>query len=266
MIEFLKVTLMWNDHQALNFLANILLTGVLLATIYAVGARVLTLPFFSLREIRVEGIGDTQAEQVSLTHVTRAQIEQIVSNTVSKNFMTIDLKSLQTAFKELPWVRSAKILREWPPSLRVLLEEHIALAYWGRTALINTHGELFHAMTEDIHLPVFVGPNAINSPLITRQYKVFNELLQPVEQRAVEVVLTPRHAWHVRLNTGTWLKLGRVQIEPRLNRYVSVYMQHSEILNQHQTLAYVDLRYASGFAVRKPSNDSRTLSQSGGAW
>lgn len=253
---------MWNDHQALNLLANIMLTGVLLAVIYVVGVRVLTLSFFSLREIRVVGVSDTQVERMSLKHVTRDQIEQVMRNTDRKSFMTIDLESLQAAFKELPWVRSAKILREWPPGLEVLLEEHIALAYWGETALINSHGELFRAKTEDQQLPVFVGPDAISSQLIVNQYKVFNESLRAIGQSAAKVVLTPRHAWHVQLNTGTWLKLGREQIESRLNRYVSVYKQHSEILNQHEVLAYVDLRYSNGFAIRRPSSVSHTLPRS----
>ncbi|HRQ06415.1 MAG TPA: FtsQ-type POTRA domain-containing protein, partial [Nitrosomonas halophila] len=101
---------MWNDHQTLNFLANIMLTGVLLATLYVVGTRVLTLPFFSLREIRVEGVDHSQTVRVSLAHVTRGQIEQIMRNTADTNFMTVDLEALQAAFMELPWVRSVKIL------------------------------------------------------------------------------------------------------------------------------------------------------------
>lgn len=257
---------MWNDHQTLNFLANIMLTGVLLATLYVVGTRVLTLPFFSLREIRVEGVDHSQTVRVSLAHVTRGQIEQIMHNTADTNFMTVDLEALQAAFMELPWVRSVKILRDWPPALDVLLEEHVPLAHWGETALINTHGELFRAMTENAHLPVFVGPDVQSSHLITQQYQALNELLQPLGQSAQEIVLTPRHAWHIRLDTGTWLKLGRKHIESRLRRYVAVYQQHGESLTQQQTLAYVDLRYANGFAIRKPSNVSHTLPRSGRAW
>jgi cell division protein FtsQ len=257
---------MWNDHQTLNFLANMLITGVLLATIYAVGTRMLTLPFFSLKEIRIEGINQNQTERINLTYTTRDQIEQIIRNTANGNFMTIDLEALQTAFTELPWVRSVKILRDWPPALNILLEEHVALAYWEETALVNTNGEIFHAVTENTHLPVFAGPDVKSSHLITHQYQVFNELLRPIEQSAMKVVLTPRHAWHIQLNTGTWLKLGREQIESRLKRYVLVYEQHNGSLDQYQTPAYVDLRYADGFAIRKPSNISRALPRSGNAW
>ena len=256
---------MWNDHQALNFLANILLTGVLLATIYVVGTRVLTLPFFALREIRVEGISQIQPGYTGLMHTTRDQIEQVIHNTVHGNFMTIDLKALRNAFMELPWVRSVEILRSWPPALNISLAEHIPMAHWGEVALVNTNGEIFHAVADDTPLPVFTGPDK-SSQLITRQYRIFNELLQSAGQTVMEVVLTPRHAWHIRLNTGTWLKLGREQIESRLKRYIAVRTQYDENLSQYGDTAYVDLRYADGFAVRMSSDVSRTSSRSGTTW
>lgn len=242
---------MWNDHQSLNFLANILLTGALLVMIYVVGTKVLALPFFSLREVRVETVDKSRAGNTGLMHITRDQIEQVIRNSASGNFIMIDLKKLQNAFMELPWVRSVKILREWPPALNILLEEHKPLAYWGEAALVNTNGEIFHAIMDNMHLPVFTGPDN-SSRLITQQYRIFNKLLQPTGQTATEIVLTPRHAWHVRLNTGTWLKLGREQIEQRLKRYIAVYTQHNESLGRYRNSAYVDLRYANGFAVRMP--------------
>ncbi len=242
---------MWNDHQSLNLLANILLTGVLLATVYVVGTRVLALPFFALREVQIETVNKDRLGNMSLTHVTRDQIEQVIRNSASGNFIMLDLEKLQNAFMELPWVRSVKILRKWPPALNILLEEHKPLAYWGEAALINTKGEIFHAIVDNVRLPVFTGPDN-SSRLITRQYQIFNKLLQPAGQTATEIVLTPRHAWHVRLNTGTWLKLGREQIEQRLKRYVAIRTQYSEVLNQYENSGYVDLRYANGFAVRIP--------------
>ncbi|SEI68758.1 cell division protein FtsQ/DivIB [Nitrosomonas eutropha] len=240
---------MWNDHQSLNLLANILLTGVLLAMIYAVGIRVLALPFFSLREVRVEAVDKSQTNNIRLAHITRDQIEQVIHNSVNGNFIMIDLKILQKAFMELPWVRSVKISRDWPPALDILLEEHKPLASWGEAALVNTNGEIFHAIMDNARLPVFTGPDKSNH-LITRQYHIFNKLLQPTGYTVTEIALTPRHAWHVRLNTGTWLKLGRKQMEQRLKRYVAVHTQYNESLDWYGNSTYVDLRYANGFAVR----------------
>lgn len=240
---------MWNDHQSLNLLANILLTGVLLALIYTVGIKVLALPFFSLREVRIEAVDNGQVSNTNLMHVTRNQVEQVIQNSVNGNFIMIDLNILQKAFMELPWVRSVKILRDWPPALNILLEEHKPLAFWGEAALVNTNGEVFHAMMDNARLPIFIGPDK-SSQLITQQYHIFNKLLRPTGYSIAEIVLTPRHAWHIRLNTGIWLRLGRKQIVQRLKRYVAVYRQYHESLDWYDNSVYVDLRYANGLAVR----------------
>jgi cell division protein FtsQ len=240
---------MWNNHRSLNFLANILITGVVLAIVYVIGARVLALPFFLLQQVQVEVMDNNQASNKNLTHITRDQIEQIIHNSARGNFMMIDLKVLQRAFMELPWVRSVKILRDWPPTLNIFLEEHKLFAYWGETALVNTNGEVFHAITDNAFLPVFTGPDK-SSQLIMRQYHIFNKLLQSTGYSIVEIALTPRHAWHIRLNTGTWLKLGKKQMKHRLKRYVAAHTQHNENLQEYANSAYIDLRYPNGFAVR----------------
>lgn len=247
---------MWNDHQTLNLLANTLLTGVLLITIYAIGVRVLALPFFSLREIRIESVDHLRVKQGTPLNVSRNQLELVIKNSTSGNFMTIDLHALQTALIDLPWIRSATISRQWPPALHILLEEHVPLAYWGNTALVNTHGEVFHASVQESSMPVFIAADFESSSLISRNYKVFRKILQTIEQNVVEVVLTPRHSWHIRLDSGAWLKLGRKEIKSRLQRYISVMHQHKHGFDQDGLPFYVDLRYPDGFAIGKLSGSA----------
>ena len=64
------------------------------------------------------------------------------------------------------------------------------------------------------------------------------------------VSVTPRHAWQIRLDSGTVLELGRDQVEARLARLASVYDRTIAPLNRR--IEYVDLRYPNGFAVRIP--------------
>ncbi len=233
----------------LNLFANMMFTGVILAAIYVLGTRVIKLPLFALKEISVEGINANHSENAKLQHVTRQQIESIVLNEVRGNFLTVNLDALREAFKDLPWVRAAKIQRSWPSGLKVMLEEYTAFAYWGDTALVNRQGEIFRALTDEI-LPVFRGPTEESTAVIIEQYEIFNKVLEPIKQRTAEIELSPRHAWLVRLENGTLLKLGREKIESRLRRYVSVYRQSIVNLNQSIPLDYVDLRYPNGFAIR----------------
>jgi cell division protein FtsQ len=186
-----------------------------------------------------------------LLNVAREQIEYLVKNEIRGNFISVDLTEVREAFIKLPWVRDVRINREWPHSLNVMLEEHQSLAYWGSHALVNTYGEVFR-VTVNKNLPIFNGPTEASAQEVARQYTRFSKILLPLQQTIVEINLTPRYAWRIQLNTGAILELGRDEIEERLIRYVSVYNHSISRFSQKGSLAYVDLRYQNGFAIRVP--------------
>ncbi len=65
-------------------------------------------------------------------------------------------------------------------------------------------------------------------------------------------MLTPRHAWQLRLGNGLHLMLGRDAdlAEARLQSFVDVHPATvARTGKQHE---YVDLRYPNGFALRVP--------------
>ena len=242
---------MWNNHHALNLLSKILLTLVAMAVLYAISLQLIQPPLFPIKEINVQVIYGKEKNKAELQHVTREQIEQLVRDEIAGNFISVNLTEVREAFVKLPWVREARVKREWPHGLNVILEEHQALAYWGSHALVNTYGEVFR-VTVDADLPVFTGPNEASAHEVAQQFRRFNKILKPLQQHIAEISLTPRYAWRLQLNTGTILELGRNEIEERLVRYVSVYNHSIARLNQQEPLAYVDLRYPNGFAIRMP--------------
>lgn len=242
---------MWNNHQALNLLSRILFTLVVIAILYAIGLRLIKPPVFPIKEINIQVVSDTKTDDKKLLNITREQIEDLARNEIKGNFISVDLTDVRKAFVKLPWVRDAKINRQWPHGLNVMLEEHQALAYWGSHALVNTYGEVFR-VTVDRNLPVFTGPKEASAQEVARQYRRFSQILTPLQQSIVEINLTPRYAWRIQLNTGTVLELGRNEVEQRLVRYVSVYNHGIARFHQEEPLAYVDLRYPNGFAIRMP--------------
>ena len=133
----------------------------------------------------------------------------------------------------------------------MLIEEHEAMARWGNSALVNTYGEVFRASVDDV-LPVFTGPMEESSRVVAEQFVSFNNILKPLRQRIAKVDLSPRHAWCLRLHTGTVLELGREEVERRLARYASAYDQSIALMDGQESLIYMDLRYPNGFAVRLP--------------
>lgn len=223
----------------LNAAANALYAVAALLALYLAMTLVTRLPAFTLREVQVGG---------ALAHVTREELEGVVQRDLRGNFFTLDLAAARAAFERLPWVRRVSVRRHWPDRLELAFEEHVPLARWDATALVNTHGELFEA-AYDGALPVFVGPPG-TAKEITIQYEYFRRSLAAIGQSPVQVRISPRRAWRLKLEGGLTLELGREHMEARLARFVAAYER--TLARLERRLDYVDLRYANGFAVRIP--------------
>ena len=230
---------MWDRPDVLNRVSSVLFVTAFLIVAYASLRYVVHLPAFALRHVDVAG---------EARHVTRAQVEAIVRNELKGTFFTLNLPQVRLAFEKLPWVREANLRRRWPDRLEVRVVEHVPLARWGSTALVNMQGEIFQA-AYDGKLPTFVGP-AGTSKEIAIQYEYFVRTLSAIDAKPVLVQVTPRRAWRVRLEGGPVLELGRDDIEARLARFLDVHSRTVGALKRR--VDYVDLRYTNGFAVRIP--------------
>ncbi len=228
---------MWDNHRLLNGIATglYLVSGGLIA--YAALIFVINLPIFPLREVEVTG---------RMTHTTRDQVHGVVTGQFSGNFFTLNLEHARSAFEKLPWVRTANVRRQWPDRLTVEVEEHVAVARWRDIALVDTYGDVFEAATDET-LPTFIAPDG-TSMEVAQRYAAFQKLLQPLGKFPVQIVLSERRAWQIKLNDGDLLQLGREQMDDRLQRFVYAY---SRTLAALPSRTYrIDLRYPNGFAVR----------------
>ena len=227
---------MWDNPQALRQLANTLLGISLLLLLFGTVHYTIHMPEFSLNVVQLSA-----APQ----RVDAAEIEDLVSNELRGNFFTVDIEDVRKAFEKLPWVRKASVRRHFPWMLEVKLEEHVPLAYWNNDELVNTHGEVFEAECEEV-LPKFIGQPE-NAAEITQMFKVFGEQLAPLKEEVVQISMSPRRAWQLRLNNGMVLELGREHAQERLARFVAVYPY--SLASLPRTVNYVDLRYRNGFAA-----------------
>ena len=230
---------MWDKPAVLNRLSDLLVVAALLGLLYGGAAWVVQLPVFPITEVRVI---------TPLTHVTREQVETIVRREVRGNFFTLQLASTRVAFEKLPWVRRAEVRRQWPGLIEVVLTEHGPLARWGKSALVNVHGEVFEAAF-DGPLPIFNGPEG-TAKEIAIQYEHFRRSLAAIGKMPGEINVSPRRAWQIRLDDGMTVDFGRENVEERLRRFVSTYPR--TIARMTRPVDRVDLRYANGFAARVP--------------
>ncbi len=233
---------MWDNAPLLRSIANALFVFSVCAVLYGAAYYAAHLPgLFPLHSVRLSA-----APQ----RVDAAKVLQAVRNEVQGNFFTVDIERLRQSLEKLPWVRGVSIRREFPYRLAVRLEEHQTLARWNNVALVNQQGEVFVANSEQA-LPVFTGPDGA-APEVTQHYAQFSQQLAALDLQVTRLVLSPRHAWQLRLSNGMVLELGREDMQQRLARFVAVY-PYSLAAIQSQ-VKFVDLRYRNGFAVSGLAN------------
>jgi cell division protein FtsQ len=207
-------------------------------------------PMFTLKVIRVEGMGE------ELRHIDRSTIRSIAVPRIKGNFFTTNLDAVRVAFEAVPWVRKASVRREWPNKLIVDLEEHRALGTWGEDGrLLSVKGDVFTAnlaeAEEDGELLEFSGPEGSEKDVAER-YNEFRAWFAPANLVPDAVQLSNRYAWTVKLNTGMTVELGREQskttLKERVARLVGVYPQL--VARLQDRIESVDMRYPNGLALK----------------
>ncbi len=232
---------MWDNAPLLRGVSNVLFGISLLLVLYGATRYTLHLPIFPLSTVELSAVPQ---------RVSTEKLKQLVHEQLRGNFFTVDLERTRQLFEKLPWVRKVSVRRIFPWGLQVEVEEHVALARWNGNALVNTHGEVFTAQTEE-ELPYFIG-QPDTSQQVARLFGELNIALQPMQQHIVQISLSPRYAWQVKLDNGMLLELGREQMQQRLERFVRVYPYSLE--TSGKVVRHIDLRYRNGFAAYLPGS------------
>ena len=202
---------------------------------------------FSLSAISVQG---------DVAHNNAVSLRANVAPRLAGNFFTVDLGRTRAVFESVPWVRQAVVQREFPDRLKVVLQEHRAIAYWGPegdSRLVNTFGEVFEANQGDIEpddLPQLNGPQG-QSALVLQAYQGLAPLFEKLDTALEGLDLTAQGSWRARLDSGAELELGHgslADIEARAARFVSTVTQVSSRFGRD--LESADLRYGNGYAIR----------------
>jgi cell division protein FtsQ len=242
---------MWQDIKMLNAISGTLLGLTALALLASGVWWLAQRPMFTLKTIRIEAAGQSELRRVNPLIVRASALPRIKGN-----FFTANLDTVRTAFESVPWVRKAAVQREWPNTLIVTVEEHQPLATWdddGR--LLSVHGDLFTAnldeAEEDGELLRLSGPKGSEKD-VTARLADFRAWFAPLKLNPVEVDLSSRYAWSVKLDNGMTVELGREQnkstLKDRVARLVQIYPQ---LLSRLQNrIESVDMRYPNGLALK----------------
>jgi cell division protein FtsQ len=238
------------DVKLMNLTAAaLLLTFVAIGAL--AGARWLArLPQFDIRGITVTG---------DVAHSNVLTLRANVAPRMTGTFLSVDLQRVRAAFEAVPWVRRAVVRRDFPNRLRVDLQEHQAVAYWGgdtETRLINSFGEVFEANTGEVEqdaLPRLNGPEGQSAEVLA-MYRALAPLFEQMELPLEQLDLSGGGGWRAWLDTGAVIELGRgttQEILARTQRFLKTLTQvTSKYARRVNAVEAADLRHENGYAIR----------------
>lgn len=219
----------------LRALAGVLVVALLLAG--AIGGVRST--HWPITVVRIDG---------ELARTGPEPVERIVSrHTAGAGFFRLDLDALRTDLEALPWLRAASLRRIWPDTLHVVIDEHTPAARWNDTALVSDEGTVIHPPElPETGLPVLAGPEGQGGEMLQR-LRAIDHRLRPLGLAVHGLFQDARRAWRIELDNGIVLRLGRGDVDARIERFMAVWP--AVLVRQSERIEAVDLRYPNGFAV-----------------
>jgi cell division protein FtsQ len=238
------------DVKLMNMTASILFVAFALMVVGAVAGWASRHPIFAIRAVAVTG---------EVTHNNAVTLRANVAPRLSGTFLTMDLTAARLAFEAVPWVRKAVVRREFPNRLKVLLQEHKAVAYWGtegESRLLNNFGEVFEANVGEVEqevLPRLNGPDG-QAAQVLATYQTLQPLFEDMDMALEQFELTGRGGWRARLDTGAALELGGGSMDEVLARTQRFLKTLTQVTSRYgrtpEALETADLRHEDGYAIR----------------
>jgi cell division protein FtsQ len=238
------------DVKLMNLTATVLFVLALVLVGMAAVRWAARLSLFDIKGIVVSG---------DVSHNNAVTLRANVASRLSGTFFSMDLPRVRAAFEAVPWVRRATVRREFPNHLNVVLQEHQAVAYWGSESeprLINNFGEVFEANVGEVDqdtLPRLNGPQG-QSMEVLAMYRLIEPLFTQMDMLVDELELSSGGSWHVLLDTGAGIELGRGgtgEVTARVRRFLQTLTQvTSRYGRRADALESADLRHDNGYAIR----------------
>lgn len=238
------------DVRLMNLMAAALLLLFAGLALSALAMWVARHPVFAIRGITVGG---------DVTHSNAVTLRANVASRLTGTFLTADLSAMRQAFETVPWVRRAVVRRDFPNRLKVVLEEHRAVAYWGaegESSLLNSYGEVFEANAGEIEqegLPRLSGPRA-QSAQVLAVYRELRPVFGAVDMELEWLDLSGRGSWRAQFDNGAVVELGRGapdELVARARHFAATLGQVAARYGRGvNALEAADLRHENGYALR----------------
>jgi cell division protein FtsQ len=184
----------------------------------------------------------------SFQRVSPPEIEAAVVEVARGGLASVDLDEVRGRIEGIDWVDHAVVQRRWPDTLQVTVVEQVAAARWNDAGLLNARGELFlrNARYVPPELPLLEGPDG-SEGIVAQLYLDAQGRLLEAGLRLTGVRLDERGAWELELANGVKVRLGRLAVTDRLDRFIR--LASPLAAKRAAEIGYVDMRYTNGFSV-----------------
>lgn len=236
------------DVRLMDALAHLLFGVLALLALGSAGWWAVRHPAWSLAGITV--VGDVQ-------HQNAVTVRAHLASRLQGSFLTLDLQEVKRLFEGVPWVREAVVQRDFPNRLKVTLQEHQAVAWWGESGggqLVNAQGAVFEANPDDPAADQWVelvGPKG-QSAQVFALYQRLKPVFARVAHEIDRLELDGRGNWALTLEGGARIQLGRGDADELVQRTLGFTSTITTLTQRYggRGIESADLRYPNGYALR----------------
>lgn len=183
-------------------------------------------------------------------HVSDTDIAKVAAPYMTSAFFDVDIKGLKTELERQPWLAQVDVSRHWPDGVAVHVVDHKPVALWGDEGVLGANGRVFvpDAASRPTNLVALDGPPTAGLK-VYEQYRHLSDLLDGHDAHIARLALDARGSWTATLTDGLELRLGRDELDERMQRFVDYALDGGQARDALAGAGYVDLRYSDGFAV-----------------
>ena len=182
-----------------------------------------------------------------LTLAEQAAMQKHIGGFELPGILSLVLPRLETQLQQMDWARRVDVRRRWPNQLVIYVYKESPVAQWDDHTFLSADGDILQLPDQYDQLPRLSAQ--LSSP--RESMEIFRLLQQYAARQGLailELAETAQGEWHVGFESGMVLRLGAVELEARMQRFLRAY--NSIIQRQRRPVAYVDARYPGGVAVR----------------
>lgn len=192
-------------------------------------------------------------KETALTNIQKDNLYGVIEKIEQTPFYKTDLQSVANQIQQLSWVDTVTVTRDYTQGIVVSVVPKTAVANFGAEHLLDVSGNPFvPADKAELNNQQFIGiyGNQARAKDIMQKVYNLNQWYKPLGLSVEDLILTARHTWLIRFNTGLRVTVDYDRVDDKLFE-LSAILKEGNLPVPLNDIAMVDLRYKNGFSITK---------------